>query len=235
MRGLYYAIDWDSFRLQALAYHSLHPEEAEWPADDVWVVKADAKASKSTRDGAPGPRKKRRVEDEGRSESSDDASGDEFEAPLRDESEDEDDDDADEDDVVAELEPRTPSRKRKRAETSTPRTPRRTGTASTATTPPPSRSRQGRVARAADPALEGCAACAQEDRARGTSASGRSGDARYGRKRGPGPGGGSLVEGDACAARGGKAGGAAVQGGGVWAGVEGGGGVARGGEWRVYL
>lgn len=131
MRGLYYAIDWDSFRLQALAHHSLHPEEAEWPADDVWVVKANAMASSSTRDGAPGPRKKRRVEDEDRSESSDDASGDEFEAPLKNESEDEDEDDEDEDNVVAEVEPRTPSRKRKRAGTTTPRTPRRTG----ATTP----------------------------------------------------------------------------------------------------
>ncbi|KAL1940128.1 hypothetical protein VTO73DRAFT_9079 [Trametes versicolor] len=133
MRGLYYALDWDSFRLQALAHHSLHSEDAEWPADDVWVVKAEAKAkaSSSARDGAPGPRKKRRVEDEDHSESSDDASGDEFEAPLKDESEDEDDADEDEDNVVAEVEPRTPSRKRKRAGTTTPRTPRRTG----ATTP----------------------------------------------------------------------------------------------------
>ncbi|OJT07713.1 Origin recognition complex subunit 1 [Trametes pubescens] len=129
MRGLYYALDWDAFRLQALAHHSA---DADWPADDVWVVKAQAQAESSAREGAQGPRKRRRVADGDRSESEDDASGDEFEALLKDESEDED---AEADDVVAELEPRTPSRKRKRAGTTTPRTPRRTGTASATTTP----------------------------------------------------------------------------------------------------
>lgn len=143
MRGLYYALDWDAFRLQALAHHS--GQDADWPADEAWVVKAEAAASSSARSSAPGPRKRRRVADEGHSESSDDPSGDDFEAPLKDESD--DDDGAEEDDVVAELEPRTPSRKRKRAGTTTPRTPRRTGTASAATTP----RRRGKDASLAQP------------------------------------------------------------------------------------
>lgn len=66
--------------------------------------------------------------DEDHSESSDDASGDEFNAPLKDESK--DDDDAEKDDVVAESElpGRTPLRKRKRARATTLQTPRRTET-----------------------------------------------------------------------------------------------------------
>ncbi|KAI9000488.1 P-loop containing nucleoside triphosphate hydrolase protein [Trametes punicea] len=132
MRGLYYEFQWDTFRLQALA-HSAEGQDAdlaEWPNDDVWAVKPAVQASSNV-NGRVSPRKRRRIEhdaEDDRSESSGDASADEFEAPLNDESDADDrkDDDAEEEEgVVAELEPRTPSRrKRRRAGTSNPRTPR---------------------------------------------------------------------------------------------------------------
>ncbi|KAJ2973019.1 hypothetical protein NUW54_g12146 [Trametes sanguinea] len=142
MRGFYYQFQWDTFRLRALAHNPAQSdgESAEWPNDGIWAVKAATAAkSRAEPSGRESPRKRRRVahDDDDCSESSDDASGDEFEAPLNDESEEDENIDDDNDDV-AELEPRTPSRrKRKRAGTSTPRTPRtprRTGSA-TATTP----------------------------------------------------------------------------------------------------
>ncbi|CDO71789.1 hypothetical protein BN946_scf184939.g13 [Trametes cinnabarina] len=147
MRGLYYDLKWDSFRLRALSQTPEQGADAgEWPNDDIWTVKSAAVIKSRTigrESGRDSPRKRRRIahdEDE-LSEFSDDASGDEFEAPLNDDSDvDEDVDNNEEDDVVAELEPRTPSRrKRKRAGTSTPRTPRtprRTASATTTTATP---------------------------------------------------------------------------------------------------
>ncbi|KAL7278893.1 hypothetical protein ACG7TL_006724 [Trametes sanguinea] len=145
MRGFYYDFKWDTFRLRALAQNPAEAgaESTEWPNDAIWAVKAaTAVKPRAEPHRREIPRKRRRVahdDDDDRSESSDDASGDEFEAPLNDNDESEEEEDINEDDDdVAELEPRTPSRrKRKRAGTTTPRTPRtpRRTASATATTP----------------------------------------------------------------------------------------------------
>ncbi|KAI0649566.1 P-loop containing nucleoside triphosphate hydrolase protein [Trametes meyenii] len=158
MRGLYFEHDWDVFRLKALATQpsSQDAAQSEWPDDDVWAVKPAVPAPRktSTTSGRESPRKRRRIarepeDSDVRSESSDGGSGDEFEAPPDGEHSDVDVDadtrvDEDEEgDVVAELAPRTPSRKRKRAGTSTPRTPSSRTPRRSATTTPRRRKAKG--------------------------------------------------------------------------------------------
>ncbi|KAI0324969.1 hypothetical protein GY45DRAFT_1390266 [Cubamyces sp. BRFM 1775] len=90
MRALYYQFRWDTFRLDALAH--ILPEHqdqlADWPDDHVWTVKAAAvaRATTSSRGEGEHPRKRRSIEREVEdgSESSENASENDFEVPLND-------------------------------------------------------------------------------------------------------------------------------------------------------
>ncbi|KAI0749213.1 P-loop containing nucleoside triphosphate hydrolase protein [Daedaleopsis nitida] len=138
-RGIYYELNWDAFRedaMRALAERDENkPEGVRWPDDDLWTVKLkpESKPKRAAKDkkgsGRGSPRKRRRVgrKDDSESESEVDDSADEFRAGSAHEDEDDGEEpDSEEESEVESVvsEPKTPSRKRKRGVPSTPKTPR---------------------------------------------------------------------------------------------------------------